>query len=350
MAVAVSLLRNLIGALRDLGVDVDAVLARSSTRAEELADSTAFLPREKWNDFVLAALDVSGDPVLGLHVGDRVKLQHVVGQLILHSGSGREGFDAFIRFVDLVRITTWTMVADGDRVRFRYRSPRYDPRVVRFNAETMLTILARLGEHFVGADRPAVEVRFRHDAEAHRAEYESTFRCPVVFGAEHDELVGLRSALERPNLLRDEPLYEALLAHAQERLRHDSAESRFVEHVVRLVKRDIGPATATAPAIASALHMSVSTLHRKLQASDESVQKIVDRCKLELAAAGLRDPAIPIKELADRLGYSEVSAFHRAWKRWVGITPAEFREAQTDEARDRLDRALLAIGGRRGAA
>jgi YesN/AraC family two-component response regulator len=75
------------------------------------------------------------------------------------------------------------------------------------------------------------------------------------------------------------------------------------------------------------LHMSARTLHRRLAAEGTTFRSVVTKLRMELADRALREPHLPIGEIAFRLGFSEPSAFHRAFKRWTGWQPLAYRRA-----------------------
>jgi AraC-like DNA-binding protein len=78
-------------------------------------------------------------------------------------------------------------------------------------------------------------------------------------------------------------------------------------------------------AVARALARSARSLQRQLAAEGVSYQQLVDLTRKDAAERYLADSSLPIGEVAYLLGYSEAAAFHRAFKRWNGVTPAAFR-------------------------
>ncbi|MCB1035891.1 MAG: helix-turn-helix transcriptional regulator, partial [Acidobacteria bacterium] len=81
----------------------------------------------------------------------------------------------------------------------------------------------------------------------------------------------------------------------------------------------------TAAQVASALHMSVRSLHRGLKQEETSFRRLLEQLRRERAADLLAEGRCSLSEVAFLLGFSELSAFYRAFKRWTGMTPAEFR-------------------------
>jgi AraC-like DNA-binding protein len=87
----------------------------------------------------------------------------------------------------------------------------------------------------------------------------------------------------------------------------------------------LGSGTPTAAAAARALRLSARSLHRFLQAEGTSFRELLDQLRQERAAGLLANPRCSIGEVSFLLGFSELSSFYRAFRRWTGKTPAEFR-------------------------
>ena len=87
--------------------------------------------------------------------------------------------------------------------------------------------------------------------------------------------------------------------------------------------------------VASALEMSVRTLQRRLHAEGSSLQEIRDRVCRERAAMRLLDPSISISRVASDLGFCDVAAFSKAFKRWTGESPTAYRSSRRSHLRHR---------------
>jgi AraC-like DNA-binding protein len=101
----------------------------------------------------------------------------------------------------------------------------------------------------------------------------------------------------------------------------------FLGRVRRLVADGAAGSAPSLGGVARRLHMSARTLQRRLDAAGTSFQALSDAVRLERAAALLADPALPLAEVAFRLGFSGASAFHRAFRKWTGTTPLRHRRA-----------------------
>jgi AraC-like DNA-binding protein len=171
----------------------------------------------------------------------------------------------------------------------------------------------------------ALEVWFQHPSPRDRSIHDELFRCPVRFDAPETRLVLSRSAIERPVVGRDPALYEYLDRHAL------ALAKTFPEatSLSARVRRELGSALAAGEPsqieIARRLALSERSLQRHLKAEGHTFAELLEGVRQELARSYLRDPALSVSEVAFLLGYSEPSSFHRAFKRWEGEGPSEFR-------------------------
>jgi AraC-like DNA-binding protein len=97
--------------------------------------------------------------------------------------------------------------------------------------------------------------------------------------------------------------------------------------VFQVLKEKLQTGDTTITNIASLLNMSPRTLHRKLKDAGTSYNELREKLRRELATTYLNDHNINLSDISYLLGFSQVSAFHRAFKRWTGVTPQHFRES-----------------------
>lgn len=171
-------------------------------------------------------------------------------------------------------------------------------------------------------------VYLKHEAPPDTQGHEAYFECPVHFGSDKDALLVSTRALRTPNKLGDVGIaqfFDTHLATEVSRL-HDTVP------LERLVLDRVSPAlSGGVPAlseVARALGMSARTLQRRLAEQDRSFQSLVDESRRRLALRLLQQEAdVTLTEVTFMTGFSDQSAFTRAFKRWTGQTPGAFRSA-----------------------
>ncbi|MBT8767171.1 AraC family transcriptional regulator [Metapseudomonas boanensis] len=193
-----------------------------------------------------------------------------------------------------------------------------------FLVESLLVIWHRLASWLIGQRIRLTEATFSYAEPSHAGEYELLFPTTRCFGAERTSLVFQARYLAMP-LLQDERTLKHFLEHSPADLlaRPDGGDS-LTSQIRRLLGRDCRnwPDLET---VAQQLHMSPQTLRRHLREEGPSFQELKDHLRRDLAIYHLGRDELSIQDIAEQLGFSEPSAFHRAFKKWTGLTPGAYR-------------------------
>lgn len=216
----------------------------------------------------------------------------------------------------------------GGQARFTVRND-FDGDEERFLTECVLAIWHRLCSWLVGRRIPLAHAAFAYPPPPHRDEYDTLFDCPVRFGAGRTEAVFDARWLTAP-LVRDEAALDAMLRRAPfDLLSRPEYGTTVAEQVRRTLTRRLrgSPRLPELGEVAARLAVSPATLRRRLRQEGTSFQQLKDDVRRDAAIAGLSEGGEPIAELAARLGFSEDTAFHRAFRRWTGTTPGAYRIA-----------------------
>ncbi len=292
------------------------LFARAGLRADRLSDDEGFVDLEKYlRLFELTARETRDD--LGIHIGRAFNLESL--PMLYESRTILDALRALARVVD--------DHLEGPRVEIdctpelatlRYRIDLGDPSTRRQHVETVVVIAARaLRRLAAGRFRPQV-VCFEHPAPRDTREHERIVGAPCRFGepmtAIQFDALHLRDPVARAprvSLARSAPQTESWI----DRVRQDVARALPDGHP------SIG-------LVAQQLSLSVRTLQRRLVEQGVVYRGLVDDVRRELALGYLADPALSLTELAFLLGYSELSAFDRAFRRWTGTSPGAFRASR----------------------
>lgn len=213
-------------------------------------------------------------------------------------------------------------VATESRIAFYSIAPYND--FTRFVVDAMLGTWYRTVTALAEAD-VVREVRIEFAAPAHHAAYAALFRCPVYFAADENAVLLRADAARLPLPSHDETLFRELAAQCDQRLRQLSQESRFAARVQKVIGPMLSGNTPSLEDVASALGMASWTLRRKLKEENTSFQDLLDDMRRDLALAYMTDVGLSLGEIAYILGFSTPGAFQRAFKRWTGTTPGDYR-------------------------
>ena len=159
---------------------------------------------------------------------------------------------------------------------------------------------------------------FKQMAELYPAElrFDQDF-CGFEFPAEYLDCAVVQDQETLLDFMRSAP-YHLVIS--------DETHSSLKAKVRAILSKDVSMSMPSAEDVASRLNLSVTTLRRRLQAEETSYQRLKDECRMEAAFHYLGCPDLSNSSIAERLGFDESSAFFRAFKKWTGVTPGEYRK------------------------
>ena len=196
---------------------------------------------------------------------------------------------------------------------------------LRLSNEATIASIAAISEEVSNRRFQASAIYFKHPAPVTISAHTRHFGCPVHFDTDMDALLVSHELSQTPNKVGDPAIvrfFDRQLDTEVAKLDDDAS----LKHRVRMqVSRALSQGVPTISEIASQFGLSARTLQRRLSDRGDSFQSVVDECRRELAERLLRDTSYPLAEVSFLTGFSEQSAFNRAFKRWAGQTPRSFR-------------------------
>jgi len=201
---------------------------------------------------------------------------------------------------------------------------------MRLSNEATIASMASISREVSAKPFTPLAVYFKHDPPDSIAEHEAYFGCPVYFGTDRDALLVSYDTLNTPNQLGDKSISMFFDSHLEAEV-SKVKEEHTLEHQVRgEISRALSEGVPGISDVATSLGMSGRTLQRRLADHGYTFQVLVDESRRQLAERLLQQTDYSLAEVAFMTGYSEQSAFTRAFKRWAGQTPRSFRvSAQT---------------------
>lgn len=195
----------------------------------------------------------------------------------------------------------------------------------RLSNEATIASIAAISQEVSTARFHASAIYFKHAAPATTVAHEKHFGCAVHFDTAMDALLVSHELMRTPNRLGDPAIAKFFDAHLDDEVSKFDEEASLERRVRTQVSRALSQGIPTLSEIAAQFSMSGRTLQRRLSDQGHSFQTIVDESRRELAERLLRETSYPLAEVAFLTGFSEQSAFNRAFKRWAGQTPRSFR-------------------------
>lgn len=323
---SVEYVRAIADYLANIGLDVEAWLARGGSSRAALLEPNGVMAFEPFRALVRHAIAAAREPALGLFVGERLvaSTHGVVGAAAVNAATVRQALEVVERFSrlrsSLFEITHEVGAADG-RLIFREARPLEDVQVPLLEA-VVLSVKKVLDEVTMGSC-PVHEVVFPFEAPAYASVARDVFGCAVRYGASWAGFRAPHSALDVRIKLADPTTFEVAALICQREMDRLKANESLAARVRRLMlDRKLG--FPSLKLTARHLHMTPRTLHRRLVSEGTSYRELLESVRHTLATEHLKSGRFAIDEIAYRLGYTDLSNFRRAFKRWEGVPPSDY--------------------------
>ncbi len=317
----------LIGVLAKRGIGSDQLFEGTGVPPSVLADSRARVSLGDWRILVKRTIELTGDHGLGLTIASTVpdSIYQVMAPLVGASRSLREAVRLFERYRPIMgNMNRFEMVEEGDRAYFTFSPLCPDAEFPQFDAEMGLGLVYRVPRRYAKQESDdADEIWFTHEQPAHADRYAEVFRCPVRFGRPRNAILFSRSYLDAEQIYANPVLLDALRESGERLLMQQSAPT-LPERVRALLRHESDLQNVDAQRIAKLLKLNVRSFRRRLAEAKTSWSTLLVEARCQYACDELRR-GTSIIEVSERLGFSEPSAFNRAFKRWTGSTPARAR-------------------------
>lgn len=313
------------------GASRAALLERSRIACTELVDADNRIPFSKYVALMRAGQELAHDPALALHFGEDVEGAEIS---ITHAMGGATSFGDAVMQGNRYAALAVEVEHDGTGERFQLsridgqlwfvdarRNPNDFPELTESGFARMACSTRRL----TGGAPLIAAVHVTHAEPSYRAEYDRIFQVPVTFGSSRNALQideALLSAAEFPA----SPRYvtDVLRDHAEELLAKLERSQTVRDRVERLLMPMLESGEVRIDAIADSLGLSRQTLFRQLRADGVTFERVLDDLRQKLALDFLGARKMSVKQTARLVGYSDASAFSRAFKRWTGVSPRAY--------------------------
>lgn len=321
--------RALILACERMGIDTRALLQAVGIERSTLEDSDARLPLEQVRALWARAYELSRDPDLALHAAEQLPFgaYKVIDLLAAHAPTIGSGIAQVSEYFPLINSAVCLPIVVGEQeVTLGIESASAPGVLTRPYVEyTFAAILLRTRIAF-GVDFAVERVELSHDPPPSTREHERIFRCPVQFRASDCRMVFDRSVWDTPRSSEDSVLFSVLEEYAALLLETPRPPASLVNDVRRAIAAELRGGDPSVQRVAKSLGMSPRTLQRRLLQKEIKYSEILDEMRQGAARAYLSQHEISVSETAYLLGFSELSSFNRAFKRWHGCSPKQYRE------------------------
>jgi AraC-like DNA-binding protein len=328
--VAICFVEAAVASLRARQGDVEGVLRQVGLAASLLGAPQARVSARQYGELwrqVAQALDDEffGQDSRRMKVGTFAMICHAV----LHCRSLGQALERALRFYGLVLDDVeGRLHRTAGRAGREARLTFYDRKsgaVNVFGHEVLLMLLYGMSCWLVGRRIPILRAQFAYAEPVHSAEYRSMFSAELKFRAPHTGIAFDASYLDLP-VVQNERSIKEFLRTAPENILVKYKNVRSVgARTRRRLRQSLPGELPEFETLAEEMNMAPATLRRRLHEEGTSFQLIKDQLRRDLAISYLSDSSRSALDIGLELGFSERSAFHRAFKKWTGASPGEFR-------------------------
>jgi AraC-like DNA-binding protein len=321
-------LRVLLAGARQAGVSLDDLVTPELEQV--IVDPDGRIDRETHNHLWDEVARRSGDDAFGLHLAERLQpgAFAVMDYAARNAPTLRQAVIRFVRYCRLVHDGARVQLAEeGGEARLSYTLPDFPGGSPRHAAEFIVAAWVIAARQMTETDLAPLRVRFEHPKPASTTELRRVLRSELRFREPVNEVALEGNVLRLPLAKADPQLGAVLDRYAEELLRRLPRREPFDEQLCRVICEALHGGDSSLTAVAARMRMSGRTLQRRLGERGTSYQELLDRMRRDMAARYLDEPQMAIGEAAFLLGFSDPSAFNRAFKRWTGTTPGAYRQA-----------------------
>lgn len=328
VSVSVHIVRIMLKAGARVGVDPDIALKAIQMDPAILNDPDARIPMDREAALWQVLTRYSGDSCFGLHAALTLEAGEfdVLDYAVRTSGTLRQALENVRRYNRLLHdVAEFNLTDDGKTAQFEHYF-RNDPKGANWQAaDFTLASVYVVGEGLSREHWVPNRVCFQHDEPAEILPYKNIFPCALEFNCDRNCLEFDSAVLEYPVVEGDPALNTVLVRHANELMSKLPAFGDVVDQVRTELATCLRQGEPTIEQIAERMHTTPRTLQRRLRGAGTTYKALVDAMRKGLADRYLRESQLSVSEIAYLLGYSEPSAFHRAFRRWYKKSPADFR-------------------------
>lgn len=330
MGYVTSLFARKMVAAAGAAMDPRAILANAGLDPDGAWDPKVMIPAQAYYELIESIAEKVDVTELPVHVGASMRCDDY-GALGLAWKAAPTLMASCSRVERYARlwtgVVTYELRDDPRGVLFILHRPGVRRLGLRLSNEATLASAVSLARQVSPVPFAPVEVFVQHPEPRSKAYHEAWFGCPVTFGADVDAVLVSPEAMARPNILGDLGISRYLMSQLDVELDGIAAPAPIETETKAAIARALSDGAPRMGDIARGLGFSARSFHRRLSDHGLSFQTLTEETRRELATGLLRDDRYSLAEVAFLTGYSDQSAFTRAFRRWSGTSPARFRKA-----------------------
>lgn len=328
ITVSVPVLSQLFLYFHSLNVDVDSFLRSLGIDPQSVKAPDERIPVETYLLIQDEAARFVRDPHLGLHMGEFAEAGSwsILGYMMMNCKTLGEAFEKAGRYS---RIIGNLIEARADlkfgKIHIEFFTPPHAPAMSRHCFDSAISTSVQMMRTLTGIPLDPLEVTFAYPKPESTAEYERIFRCPVRFDRRENSMTLDWNIINTPVRMANPALLERFEQYAQDFLSQMEGRDEHTHAVTKIILARLDDESLSIGKVAKEMSVSVRTLQNRLDAEGVVFSELLREIREQLAKKYIRE-GYSVEQIAYLLGFSEPSVFRKAFKRWLGITPREYRE------------------------
>jgi len=328
IAVSVNLLSQMFTYLDSLKVDIDIFLRSLSIDPATVKSFDTHIPIETYLLIQDKAAEYVADPHFGLHIGEfaEVGSWSILGYMMMNCKNLGEAFEKSRRYSRVIGNFIETRAEQKlNKMKVIFFTPPHTPEMSRHCFDASLSSSVRMMRSLTGADINPLEVTFTCAEPASKSEYERFFQCPVLFSQEDNSFTLDMTLVNTPIPMANPGLLEYFEKYAEGFIAELDRKNEHTRTVTKIILSQLDDEELSINKVAKEMAVSVRTLQKRLEEEGVGFSDLYKEIRKRLAQKYLREN-YTVEQITYLLGFSEPSVFRKAFKKWSGVTPREYRE------------------------
>jgi AraC-like DNA-binding protein len=328
ITVSATLLSQTFIYLASLEVDIDAFLQSLDVDPESVKSPDTRIPIETYLRIQDEAAVFVNDPYFGLHAGEYAEAGSwsILGYMMMNCRNVGEAFEKSVRYSRIIgNLIEVRIERKLNKSRLIFFTSPQAPELTRHCLDTSFSTTICMMQNFTGVDMHPLEVTFSYAEPQSRSEYERIFQCPILFGQKENSFTIDTSVFNTPILMANPSLLKHFEEYAQGLLAELDRQNEHTRVVTKIILAHLDDEALSIEKVAKEMSISVRSLQKRLEEEGVIFSDLLRETRQTLAHKYLREN-YSVEQITYLLGFSEPSAFRKAFKKWSGVTPREYRE------------------------
>jgi AraC-like DNA-binding protein len=328
ITVSATLLSQIFIYLYSLKFDTDAFLYSLGINPSQVRSPDTRIPIATYLQIQDEAAVFLKDPYFGLHVGEFAEAGSwsILGYMMMNCKNVGEAFEKSLRYTRIIgNLIEVKMERQPGKSKLIFFTAPYAPEMSRHCFDTSFSTTICMMRNFTGMDVRPLDVSFIYAEPDSRVEYDRIFQCPIRFSQKENSFTVDASIFDTPILMANPRLLEHFEKYAQDFLSGIERRNEYTRAVTRIIIAQLDDEVLSIEKVAREMSIGVRTLQKRLEEEGVVFSDLLREIRYSLAKKYLREN-YSVEQITYLLGFSEPSAFRRAFKKWSGVTPREYRE------------------------